>query len=64
MAHTTRKPNTHREWSEYWCELFAELAEASADYSRLIQVEKFDRNEIAVHRAYERVRAAIAKGRE
>lgn len=41
----------------------AGLAEAAEDYARLIQVEQFDRNDIAVHRAYERLRTAITASR-
>ena len=40
-------------------DLYAELREASFDYARLVQVENFDRNDIAVHRAYERLRKAL-----
>lgn len=36
-----------------------ELREAAHDYASLIQVENFDRNDIAVHRAYERLRKAL-----
>lgn len=38
-----------------------ELREAAADYARLIQVENFDRNDIAVHRAYSRLRLALSQ---
>lgn len=37
-----------------------ELLQASTDYARLIQVERFDRGDIAVARAYERLRLASA----
>lgn len=37
---------------------YRELTEAAADYARLIQVEHFDRNDVAVHAAYERLRKA------
>lgn len=40
-------------------ELYAELREAAFDYASLIQVENFDRNDIAVHRAYERLRKTL-----
>lgn len=36
-----------------------EISAAAADYAKLIQVENFDRNDIAVHGAYERLRVAI-----
>jgi hypothetical protein len=36
-----------------------ELSEASIDYTRLVQVERFARNDIAVQRAYERLRLAL-----
>lgn len=42
--------------------VMAELCEASADYASLIQVENFPARDAAVHRAYERLRIAIAKG--
>lgn len=38
-----------------------ELAEAAADYAKLVQVESFPTNDIAVQRAYERLRVAISK---
>lgn len=37
----------------------AELREAAYDYARLIQVERCDRDDIAVHRAYEQLREAL-----
>lgn len=40
-----------------------ELADAAVDYARLIQVEHYDRNDIAVHAAYERLRKADGQHR-
>ena len=47
-----------------------ELADAAVDYARLVQVEGYPKNDIAVHAAYERLRladtrqrAALAKAR-
>lgn len=40
-------------------EQVVELREAAYDYSDLVQVEHFDRNDIAVQRAYERLRKAL-----
>jgi len=40
-----------------------EIAGAAVDYAKLLQVENFDRNDIAVHRAYERLRLAIEAAR-
>jgi hypothetical protein len=37
-----------------------ELREAAYDYARLVQVENFDRNDLAVQRAYERLRKSLA----
>jgi len=37
----------------------AEISDAATDYALLIQVENFDRNDIAVRRAYERLRIAL-----
>ena len=39
----------------------AELREAAHDYAHLIQVERFDRDDMAVHRAYERLRKALGE---
>ena len=36
-----------------------ELREAAYDYAHLIQVERYDRDDIAVHRAYERLRKVL-----
>lgn len=35
-----------------------ELLDAAVDYAKLVQVENFNRNDMAVHRAYERLRLA------
>ena len=40
-------------------DLYTELREAAFDYASLIQVENFDRNDMAVLRAYERLRKAL-----
>lgn len=42
-------------------EAVAELREAAYDYAHLIQAEGFDRNDMAVHRAYERLRKALGE---
>ena len=39
----------------------SELREAAYSYAHLIQVERFDRDDIAVHRAYERLRDALGR---
>jgi hypothetical protein len=36
-----------------------EVIEAASDFAKLVMVEHFDLNDIAVHRAYERLRAII-----
>lgn len=36
-----------------------ELREAAYDYAHLIQVERFNVNDMAVHRAYDRLRNAL-----
>ena len=36
-----------------------ELREAAHNYASLIQIENFDRNDMAVYRAYERLRKAL-----
>lgn len=38
-----------------------ELRESAYDYAHLIQVENYDRNDIAVHRSYERLRKALGE---
>jgi hypothetical protein len=40
-------------------EQIAELRESAYDYARLIQIEHFERNDIAVYRAYERLRQSL-----
>jgi hypothetical protein len=42
-------------------EEIAELREAAYDYAHLIQVENFDRSDIAVIRAYMRLRSALGE---
>ena len=39
-----------------------ELREAAHDYASLIQIERFHRDDIAVKRAYERLRKALETG--
>jgi hypothetical protein len=39
----------------------AELREAAYDYAHMIQVELYDRDDVAVHRAYERLRNALGQ---
>jgi hypothetical protein len=39
-----------------------ELREAAHDFASLIMVENFPKNDMAVHRAYERLRKALAAG--
>lgn len=40
-------------------EMIVELREAAYDYARLIQVEHFPPQDMAVHRAYERLRKGL-----
>lgn len=42
-------------------EAMSELREASYDYARLVQVENFPASDMAVGRAYERLRGALGK---
>lgn len=39
----------------------SELREAAYDYANLVQVQRFDRDDIAVHRAYDRLRNALGR---
>ena len=38
-----------------------ELREAAYDYAHLLQVERYDRDDVAVHRAYERLRKVLGQ---
>jgi hypothetical protein len=66
-AATYRCP--HQMLADDWCgpcevewrdQRITELREAAADFAKLVMVENFDRSDMAVHRAYERLRTAIA----